>query len=172
VQNLERKFRCADLAAAEIAARKLGAADHGVLHQHDYFFPAPNARLKLRRINSTQAELIAYRRADSAEARISDYTIVPISDAEALIAALAQALGPARELIKTRRLFIHRSTRIHLDEVKHLGRFVELETVISGQTRADAEAELAEIVNALSLRDALSTAYVDLLSAASDTAAG
>jgi predicted adenylyl cyclase CyaB len=171
MQNLEQKFRCADLTAAVATAKKLGAIDRGLLQQHDYFFPAPHARLKLRRINNDAAELISYRRDDSTEARFSDYTIVPIADADLLVAALTTSLGPPRELIKTRHLFIFKSTRIHIDDVKNLGTFVELETVITTQSRSTAEEELDVVVQALNLKDAVASAYVDLLNAASDIAA-
>ncbi|HUO11097.1 MAG TPA: class IV adenylate cyclase [Phycisphaerae bacterium] len=164
MKNLEQKFRCADLAAAEAAARQLGATDRGILQQHDYFFSAPNARLKLRRIAGREGgELISYRRPDSADARTSDYTIAPIANADALITTLTHALGTPRELIKTRRLFIYKSTRIHIDRVADLGAFVELETMLTTQTPADAEAELNTIVEALHLRDPVPTAYVDLV---------
>jgi adenylate cyclase class IV len=170
-KNLEQKFRCDDLSAATAAARKLGAIDHGQLQQHDYFFPAPHARLKLRRIEGNQSQLIAYRRSDSIDARFSDYTLVPIDDAEGLIEALSASLGPPRELIKTRHLFIYQATRIHIDDVKNLGTFVELETVITTQTRSAAEDELTLVVAALKLTQAVPVAYVDLLNAASDIAA-
>ena len=164
MKNLEQKFRCTDLPAAEAAAKRLGATDRGILQQHDYFFSAPNARLKLRRIAGREgAELISYIRPDSADARTSDYTIANIADADALITTLTHALGTPRELIKTRHLFIYKSTRIHIDRVAELGAFVELETMLTTQTPADAEAELNTVVDALKLRDVVPTAYVDLV---------
>ena len=68
-----------------------------------------------------------------------------------------------RELIKTRRLFIYKATRIHIDNVAGLGNFVEFETMLTTQTPADAETELKIVVNAMKLTEALPTAYVDLL---------
>jgi hypothetical protein len=48
------------LAAAELAARGMGATDRGVIHQRDLFFEAPHARLKLRAIAGREAaELIS-----------------------------------------------------------------------------------------------------------------
>jgi predicted adenylyl cyclase CyaB len=164
MKNLEQKFRCSDLAAAEAAAKRLGATDRGLIEQHDYFFSAPHARLKLRRIGGRDvAELISYRRPDSADARTSDYTIAPIANADALITTLTHALGKPRELVKTRHLYIYKSTRIHIDLIAELGAFVELETMLTTQTPAEAEAELNTVVEALALRDAVATAYVDLV---------
>ncbi len=139
------------------------------MHQRDYFFPAPGARLKLRVIDGREgAELISYRREDTLDACTSDYTITPISNADALIVTLTHALGKPRELVKTRRLFIYKSTRIHIDQVADMpppGAFVELETMLTKQSAEEAEAELQTIVEALSLTDSVATAYVDLLPA-------
>ncbi len=163
MKNLEQKFRCNDLAQAEAAARALGATDRGILHQRDYFFPAPHARLKLRIIDGREGgELISYRRADTVEAITSDYTITPISNTEALIKTLTHALGKPRELVKTRRLFIYKSTRIHIDSVVDVGAFVEFETMLTTQTAAEAETELNTVVHALGLTDSIAPAYVDL----------
>jgi adenylate cyclase class IV len=166
MQNLERKFRCGNLAAAELAARGMGATDRGVIHQRDLFFEAPHARLKLRAIAGREAaELISYRRADSHDARISDYVLAPVMNAEAVMAVLTHALGRPRELAKVRHLFIYKATRIHIDKVDGAGTFVELETVLSkgGPSAEEAERELAEVVAALGLSEAVPEAYVDLL---------
>jgi adenylate cyclase class IV len=162
MQNLEQKFRCPDLAAAEAAALKLGATDRGIIHQHDYFFDAPHARLKLRLINNEAAELISYIRPDQVGPRTSEYNITPIAHHDALLATLTQALGKPRELIKTRRLFIYKSTRIHIDNVQNRGNFVELESLLSHNSPTEAQAELQTIVTALNLRDPVPNAYVDL----------
>jgi adenylate cyclase class IV len=166
MQNLERKFRCGDLAGAEAAARGLGATDRGVIHQRDLFFDAPHARLKLRIIAGREAaELISYRRADSHDARVSEYHVAPVTGAEAVVTVLTHALGKPRELLKLRHLFIYKSTRIHIDKVEGAGTFVELETVLAkgGPTGEEAEKELGEVVAALGLKEAVPGAYVDLL---------
>jgi adenylate cyclase class IV len=75
---------------------------------------------------------------------------------------LTHALGKPRELVKTRRLFIYKSTRIHIDKVADLGCFVEFETMLTTQTPAEAEAELAMVVAAMKLEDSVAPAYVDL----------
>jgi predicted adenylyl cyclase CyaB len=66
---------------------------------------------------------------------------------------------------KRRRLLLLEHTRIHLDEVEGLGSFVELETVLSGQSEAEAHRELERIAAALGLdpEARVSAAYIDLL---------
>ena len=51
---------------------------------------------------------------------------------------------------KKRKLFWFNNTRIHLDEVKELGRFLELETLVI-EGKADAEKRFDEIVRLLNL---------------------
>jgi adenylate cyclase class IV len=167
MKNLEQKFRCTDLAAAEAAARKLGATDRGILHQLDYFFPAAHARLKLRLINGHEAaELIAYRRPDEQAPTTSDYHITPVVNPDSLLATLTFALGKPRELAKTRHLYIYKATRIHIDKVDGVaggGGFVELEALLAQNTPGQAQSELVAIIAALNLNDPVSEAYVDLL---------
>jgi predicted adenylyl cyclase CyaB len=164
MQNLEQKFRSSDLAAAEVAAQELGATDRGIIHQRDLFFPAPNARLKLRLINGHDSgELIAYRRADREAPSTSEFLITPVDNPDSMAATLTHALGKPRELTKTRHLYIYQNTRIHIDHVDKLGGFVELECLLTQISRPQAEAELQIIVAALGLKDAISEAYVDLL---------
>jgi adenylate cyclase class IV len=164
-RNIEVKCRCADLDAVRLRAEALGAHDAGVLRQCDTFFPSPHARLKLRDFGDGTAELISYRRPDTAAARGSDFVVCPVAAPADLAEALTYALGTAGVVRKTRRLYLHRATRIHLDEVDGLGTFVELETVITDQSDREGQAELDEIATALGLRveDRVAVPYVELL---------
>jgi adenylate cyclase, class 2 len=165
-RNIEIKARCADLARVRESAERLGARHAGTLHQRDTFFTAPHARLKLRELGTGRAELISYVRPDVARARGSDYVVAPVEHPEQVRAALSHALGIACLVIKTRQLLLYRSTRIHLDDVDGLGSFVELETVIDGQSDEAAHAELSAIATALEIADdaLIAVPYADLLS--------
>ncbi len=165
-RNIEIKTRCADLAPARRKAEALGARDAGVLHQRDTFFrAAQGARLKLRDFGDGRAELISYRRPDTPQARSSEYFVCPVAEPAALAAALGHVLDTVGVVTKRRHLFLYRHTRIHLDDVEGLGSFIELETVLSGQSDAEAHAELQQVAVALGLRpeDAVAEPYVELL---------
>jgi homotetrameric cytidine deaminase len=152
-RNVELKGRDPDPAATLAAALAAGAQDHGVLPQRDTYFAAREGRLKLRE-QDAGAELIAYERADRADARESAYTLVPIPDAAALRAALDASLGTVVEVVKRRRLLICDDVRIHLDQVDGLGDFVELEAVAPpGSDLAAEHAKVAELRGALGLSD-------------------
>ena len=67
---------------------------------------------------------------------------------------------------KTRRLFVWKGVRIHLDEVEGLGSFVELEAVVSEEMDATlARARVDELIEALEIDAAALEpgGYLDLL---------
>ncbi|HEV7126253.1 MAG TPA: class IV adenylate cyclase [Ktedonobacterales bacterium] len=189
MQNVEVKLRCTEQTLAQVGARAqaLGARLAGRLEQVDTYFVAPRGRLKLREIRAAgraaEAWLIGYGRPDTTGARVSAYEMVPVHDPAALLATLGGPLGVRVRVEKVRAVWLLRHTRIHLDEVRGLGAFVELETVVvgpAGARRADAdddadadgavdvvagERELRELVAALGLRltDGLAGSYADLV---------
>ena len=172
-RNIELKARCADLEAARQACAAHGARFVRVEHQRDTFFPAPRGRLKLRERtwreehdskDTSDAELIAYERADVGGTRESRYRVVRVIEAPALTAALAAACGLRGVVVKRRELWLWHNVRIHLDAVEGLGDFVEFEAVL---TRDDEEAEghrrVAALQQALGLTEIVPVAYADLL---------
>ncbi len=167
MRNIEIKCRCEDLDIVRRRAEDLGARDAGILVQADTFYQAPLARLKLRDFGDGTGELISYHRPDTQETRASDYLITHTKEPARLAAVLRDALGEAGAVRKRRRLYLLEHTRIHLDQVQGLGNFVELETVLSGQTEAEARAGTERIAGGLGLRpeDRVAVAYVDLLAA-------
>ena len=181
-QNIETKVRYADLAAAARLVDDAGAEHAATLLQRDTYFRVADGRLKVREIDEhaggatrRSAELIAYRRPDSAEARISSYSITPLDDAEATIAELRREQGLRAVVTKRRELWLLGSTRIHLDEVDGLGTFIELESVDDG--RQDEEAlweEHRRIRSLLSLdgQDPIAGSYVDLMEASTGVTQG
>src|SRR4029078_3027573 len=101
-RNIELKARLPSLDAARDTAARLATRHVGVLHQVDTYFGTAQGRLKLREIDGQVARLIVYDRSKAAEPRASDYTIVPISDPEALKQALAATLCVRVVVDKTR----------------------------------------------------------------------
>jgi homotetrameric cytidine deaminase len=97
-----------------------------------------SGRLKLREEEPGGATLVQYDRVDADEARESSYRLVPVDDPQALCEALQASLGTLAVVEKVRHLLLWQSVRIHLDNVKDLGNFVELEGV------ATADSDLAD----------------------------
>lgn len=165
--NVELKARDPDPATTLARARALGAADHGVLRQRDTYFRVPHGRLKLREQEGAEAELIPYERADEAQARESRYERVPAPDPAALREALGAALGVRVVVDKARHLLVCDGVRIHLDDVAGLGRFVELEALVTS-TAGEAAERCARVQAALGITDVEPRGYADLLQAADD----
>src|SRR5919202_1604097 len=167
-RNVELKARDPDPGRSIERCVALGAEDRGELRQRDTYSAARRGRLKLREQEPGSAELIAYERADAAQARESRYRIAPVAEPEALREALDAALGTVVVVDKRRRLFLWEGVRIHLDRVEELGAFVELEGVAPGGSDLGRETDLvARLREELDIRDEAieSGSYADLLRA-------
>jgi homotetrameric cytidine deaminase len=149
-RNVEVKATDPDPERSLAAALALGARDRGVLVQRDTYFRVPSGRLKLREEQPGGATLVQYHRPDAAEARLSAYRLVAVEDPDGLRAALDAALGTLVVVDKERRLLLWEGVRIHLDRVRDLGTFLELEAV--APPASDLAPEHAKVAR---LRDAL-----------------
>ena len=98
----------------------------------------PNGRLKLRVVGANRGgELIAYLRPDKTAARTSEFQRLPTSDAAGTRRLLDQILGAQGCVRKRREVWLYKNARIHLDTVEGLGRFIEIEVVVTdGMTQA------------------------------------
>ena len=148
-RNIELKASDPDPDRSLQVSLEIGASDEGWLHQTDTYFRVSHGRLKLREEGAI-AQLISYERANETAARESRYRLVPVGDPAGLKDALSDALGVLVVVEKSRRLLIWQNTRIHLDQVRDLGSFIEIEAV------ADPASDLsAEHHRAGQLQDAL-----------------
>jgi adenylate cyclase class IV len=168
-ENIELKAADDDPVATERACRELGAVDGGLLVQRDTYFAVTHGRLKLREdLENGTGELIFYLRAETPGLRASSYWRAPASDPEALLLLLGAAHGIVGVVTKTRRLYLHRNVRIHLDDVAGIGSFIELESAlgVAGEESAEEARTLAEVVDALGLaaRETIAGGYLDLSS--------
>ncbi len=167
-RNVELKFRVPALEPVRQAALAAGSQIQGVLRQTDTYFHCSRGRLKLRQTEGQGTQLIWYDRPDRADARRSDYLLVPVQDAAALRDALAHALGVRAVVVKERELHVWGQVRIHLDLVSGLGSFVELEAVLlPAQPESFGHDWLAELVERLGLADGsrVAESYGDMLEA-------
>ncbi len=164
--NIEFKSRLQDLAFAHATARRLSGAPPEILHQTDVFFRCPQGRLKLRMFADGTGELIQYDRADSPNARRSDYKIARTPDAEVLLEILQQMLASVGTVNKTRSVYLVGQTRIHIDQVEKLGNFLEIEVVLKpGQSDSDGRQIADYLMREFGITpdQLMSEAYVDLL---------
>jgi homotetrameric cytidine deaminase len=165
--NVEIKARDPDPEATAARCLALGASDEGVLDQRDTYFAGRRGRLKLREQDGSAAELIAYRRPDTAEPEESTFIRAGSADAETLREALDEALGTTVVVVKRRRLFEWENVRIHLDDVEGLGTFIELEALVGPglNDREEAASKLARLRSELEISDdaLVAVGYSDML---------
>jgi predicted adenylyl cyclase CyaB len=153
--------------------RRAGSISDGpvrVIPQEDTFFHTEQGRLKLRLFAPDQGQLIYYTRPDREGPKRSDYHIFHTSDPDNLKRVLELAYGIRGVVRKTRYLYLVGQTRVHLDDVKDLGQFLELEVVMQeGQSDAQGQAIAEELMARLGVEktDLLEGAYMDLLESTS-----
>jgi len=150
VRNLEIKSNVSSFRAIRARLRALDGADRQpVVRQTDWYFRVPRGRLKLRVIGRRRGgELIVYRRPDRTGPRTSDFQRMPVADAAGATRLFAETLGLRACVRKRREVWLYRNARVHLDTVAGLGRFIEIEVVVtSGMLQARRlMAELREVL--------------------------
>lgn len=126
--NIEIKARtdCADEIRELLKEQK--ADFKGIDQQVDTYFHVPNGRLKLRQGN-IENHLIHYNRPDQEGPKQSDVTLHPVADGHSLKESLARALGILVVVDKRREISFIDNVKFHIDDVKGLGSFVEIEAI-------------------------------------------
>jgi len=168
MHNLEAKFRLSDLQKASAAALALGYTTTASFGQRDTFFVVAHGKLKLRE-QPPDAWLIHYERDQKDRLMLSRYEIVTVADPERTREMLARALGVLAEVRKHRTLLMRRNVRLHLDCIKALGSFGEIEAVL-GEGEGDASggcarAAVDELLDALGVGagELIEVSYFELM---------
>lgn len=163
MENLEIKIRLDSLPRMKAALGRIGARYCGVLRQKDTYFACPEGRLKLREFPGKPAELIFYRRAEKGARRLSSFHILKV-DEPTVFAGFMRRVLPVRAVVEKKRLLYYfKSARIHLDAVKGLGSFLEIESEVR-KGRAAARSLLDELMRELRIvpSDCIKKSYSDL----------
>jgi adenylate cyclase class IV len=165
-RNVEIKAFAQNFAEVTSKANALSAAAPEIIQQVDVFFRTACGRLKLRFLSPTHGELIFYQRTDQAGPKMSSYSIYSTNNPTGLRGALSAAYGEDVTVEKVRTLYQIGRTRVHLDSVKHLGEFVELEVVLEdGEAVETGIAEAHRLMDDLGIQQGslIEGAYADLL---------
>ena len=160
--NLELKIRVISHQALKKILEQIGAQNKGILNQKDVYYSVPNGLLKLR-IENLNESLIFYNRNENDKNRWSDFEVLKFTHGKG--EKFFSNLFDVEVIVKKKReLFYYDDTRIHLDTVKFLGKFLELETlVING--KVDAKNRFSKIISLLKLDESkqIRKSYRDLL---------
>ncbi|MFD0929641.1 class IV adenylate cyclase [Methylophilus glucosoxydans] len=165
-RNIEIKAHIESVQA--LLPKAASISDEGPIEitQDDTFFSCENGRMKLRTFSESEGELIFYRRSNQQGPKESYYVRSPTSSPHILREALTQAYGQVGRVQKLRTLFLAGRTRIHLDQVKDLGHFLELEVVLQeGESAEQGVKEAHALMVQLGVEPSqlIEGAYVDLL---------
>jgi predicted adenylyl cyclase CyaB len=166
--NVEVKARVRDWQELRQRAASLSRTPAQEMRQRDVFFVTVRGRLKLRVLAPDRGQLVYYERVDLPGPKPSRYLISEVDDPGSMEAVLSASLGVRGVVSKVRLLYLVGHTRIHLDQVEGLGRFLELEAMMSpGQSAAEGEQIVSELLAELGIGDddLIDVAYIDLLEA-------
>ncbi len=167
-KNIEIKARCHDLNKAVEALEKASIARKAILQQTDTFYNTPKGRLKLRELGTGESFLIPYLRDDEKGPKESQYALLSVAKDELeRVKELLTAMYGIRGVVKKQRLlYMFDYVRIHLDDVRGLGRFIELEAVMEQETpEREAQEKVHYLMRLLNIKDSdlVAKAYIDLL---------
>lgn len=124
--NVEIKAKCSNAGFIHNYLLQHHSDFRGVDLQTDTYFNVPNGRLKLRQGN-IENNLIFYQRDNQPGPKQSHFHLVNIPDAEALKEVLAKSTGIKIIVEKKRSIYFIENIKFHIDEVKDLGSFIEIE---------------------------------------------
>ena len=164
--NIEIKSRVDGFDRLRERIEALTHSDPEIIHQRDVFYRTKSGRLKLRHFDDGSAELIYYDRSVTPVAHRSTYQRVKIPQPAETHEILTKVMAVRGTLEKMRMLYFIGQTRVHLDQVKHLGDFLELEVVLKAEQSEQEGIQIAEdICEKLDIRDDdfIDVAYIDLL---------
>ncbi len=146
--NLELKVKVDSFDELKKLLNSIKAEFVKELNQKDIYYVTQKGLLKLRIENGEQS-IIKYLRDEKSNDRFSDYDVLYFSkgNAEKFFGELFTIEAVVE---KQRLLYMYDNTRVHLDNVKNLGTFLELETLVLNG-KEDAVKRFNYIVNALKL---------------------
>lgn len=161
-KNIELKTKLENFDRIKLILKQRGIELSEILIQTDIYYDFSNFLLKLRKSNE-EYQLIKYNRDEYGKERISDYEILKIRGEDPI--SFFNSIFKISTIVKKKReLYLYKNTRIHLDEVETLGKFLEIETVVKSSDE-EAQTEFQQVVNLLELdlSKQLKVSYRDLL---------
>jgi predicted adenylyl cyclase CyaB len=107
---------------------KLKAKYIGTFKQTDTYYEVPAGRLKTRETDGqSKVQLVYYERPDIQDLKQSTVFILEFDKADYMKQFIDSNLCVKAVVEKERAIYRHKGTQIHLDNVKNLGTYIELE---------------------------------------------
>ena len=162
--NFEFKARLNNEQQVRAALKRLDARFIGTDHQIDTYFRVPSGRLKVREGRIENA-LIFYRRANARRARQSAVELMLLPPRNSVRTILARALGTLAVVDKRREIYFVKNVKIHLDRVRRLGKFLEVEAISRGGDvkKIRSQARQFQKLFGITAKDIVAESYSDLI---------
>lgn len=164
--NIEIKAKSNNLRNIRQVLKSRKADYRGTDHQIDTYFKVGNGRLKLREGN-IENYLIHYNREDKEGPKQSNVTLFKAPTDPSLKAVLSKSLGKLVIVDKQREIYFIGNVKFHIDEVKGLGSFVEIEAIdkdgLIGKRKLLKQCKYYMELFSISEADLISYSYSDLL---------
>lgn len=164
--NIEIKARSDQQNTIREILKAKNADFRGVDHQIDTYFKVNIGRLKLRE-GQIENYLIHYQRENQEGPKQSDVTLLKSDPQSSLKEILTKALGVLVVVDKKREIYFIDNVKFHLDEVKDLGTFVEIEAIDGdgtiGKDKLLEQCQFFLDLFKIAKEDLISVSYSDLL---------
>jgi predicted adenylyl cyclase CyaB len=164
--NIEIKARSSNQNNIRDILKSQNADFKGIDHQIDTYFVVNSGRLKLREGN-IENSLVRYEREDKEGPKQSDVNLYHSTDKTALKEILTKALGVLVVVDKTREIYFIENVKFHIDNVKDLGTFIEIEAIDSdgsiGKAKLYKQCQYYLDLFKIAKKDLISNSYSDLL---------
>jgi adenylate cyclase class 2 len=162
--NFEFKARLQNEKQVRGVLKNLGARFIGTDRQVDTYFQVSSGRLKIREGRIENA-LISYRRSNTPRARRATVDMMLLPRRNSVRTILAAALGVQAVVEKRREIYFVGNAKIHLDKVRRLGKFLEVEAISrTGDLRSiRAKARRLQKLFGIRTSDIVGESYADLI---------
>jgi predicted adenylyl cyclase CyaB len=166
--NFEFKARLNNEQQVRAALKRLDARFIGTDHQVDTYFRVPSGRLKVREGRLENA-LIFYQRSNLRRARQASVEMMLLPRRNSLRAILARSLGILAVVDKRREIYFVKNVKIHLDRVRRLGKFLEVEAIsrAGDVKKIRSQARQFQELFGITAKDIVAESYSDLILAKS-----
>ncbi len=166
INNFEIKAKCSNPDKIRDILKSQKAKFKGKDHQIDTYFKIPKGRLKLRQ-GTIENNLIHYQRSNQQGPKQSNITLYQTSNKKSLKDILVKSLDILVVVDKQREIYFIKNVKFHIDQVKGLGSFVEIEAINKDGTisKEDLLKQCQFFINLLEIKDQdlVSGSYSDLL---------
>jgi predicted adenylyl cyclase CyaB len=162
-KNLEVKISIKNLKQTLIRIGKLRAKKIYSSLQIDVYYQNEKGRLKVRD-SEGERSVIFYNRIEDGRERWSNFHCVKVETPKEWIKFFDLFMERLVTVKKHRTLFHYKNTRIHVDRIKELGSFIELETKVNS-SRKDARKEFEFLCKYLELnmKEQILKSYSDMI---------